>query len=312
MAFQSGYRPTLRDMHSLRAASRGGAVEADLEAGRKGPRTSLPEMFDGRGGYDENFLGEFVVPMPTSGDGRGDDVLAVPGGRLDYTHFSVVMSKSRRIAMFVGVNISGEESVPIARTADKWSLDGRIAPDAQLGEEMYADNLLDRGHLVRREDPNWGEDAETANEDTFHFTNCAPQMGAYNQKTWLSLEDYVLKNTRRWKERVTVFSGPVFRDDDRIYRGIGIPTAFWKVIAFVSDNGLPSATAYMVDQSRELGSLEAAFGAFRTYQRSVRRIEQLTGLDFGELSRYDGFSNEERDTGTTIESAIRDQSDIRV
>jgi endonuclease G len=210
------------------------------------------------------------------------------------------------------VNISGKDSVSIDRDTDRWFLDGRIPVEAQIGEDLYADNLLDRGHLVRREDPNWGPDAQTANEDTFHFTNCAPQMAGFNQKTWLSLESYVLNNTRLWKERVSVFSGPVFRDDDPRYRGVRIPRAFWKVVAFLTDEGRPSATAYMIDQDRELGSLEAAFGAFRTYQRSVRRIEMLTDLKFGELSQYDGFSNEERSTGTQIEAVLNAPEDMRV
>jgi endonuclease G len=286
-----------------------------VEAAKKRPRVTDKETLAERGGYVPDFLGEFEVPWPTPVGFKAEDVYPIPGTQdnlLRYTHFSVMMSRSRRIAMCVAVNISGDESVSIERTSDKWAYDGRIPLEAQVGEDLYLDNLLDRGHLVRREDPNWGGEAETANEDTFHFTNCSPQMGAFNQKTWLSLENYVLQNTRKWKEHVTVFSGPVFRDDDRVYRGVQIPSAFWKVIAFVSDDGKPSASAYMIDQSRELGSLEAAFGRFKTYQRSVARIQELTDLDFGALSRYDGFSNEERATGTRIESVIQGPGDIRV
>lgn len=288
--------------------------ESALEARRRPPRITPAEAFDGRDGYVEDFLGEFVVPWPEPRGRRARDVQPLDDGSqlLAYSHFSVMMSKSRRIAICVGVNISGGESVKIERTADKWALDGRLPVECQVGEDLYADNLLDRGHLVRREDPNWGGDAATANEDTFHFTNCAPQMAAFNQKTWLSLEDYVLKNTRQWKERVTVFSGPVFREDDRDYRGVLIPTAFWKVVVFLSDDLKPSATAYMIDQSRELGSLEAAFGRFKTYQRSIARIEELTDLDFGALKDYDGFTNEERASGTRIEAVIERASDIRI
>ena len=203
------------------------------------------------------------------GPSRRDDVFPVDGeedGRLDYMHFSVVMSRSRRIAMFTGVNIDGSESVSVPRGSDRWSLDGRIPATAQAGEALYTDNGLDRGHLVRREDPNWGPEAATANGDTFHFTNCSPQMAAFNQKTWLSLEDYILKNTRRWRDRVTVFTGPVFREDDRLYRGIRIPLAFWKVVAFLSDEGNPSATAYMIDQEKELGHARI----------QVRRVQDIS------------------------------------
>ncbi|MCO6364368.1 DNA/RNA non-specific endonuclease [Paracoccus sp. 08] len=242
MGADLNYRPRLSDMHLLVEATANSSTEAVLETSLKKPRITRAETLIDRKGYDSDFLGDLVVPLPIPAGNQANDVLEVEGsdgGRLDYTNFSVVMSRSRKIAMFVAVNIDGSTSRSIERGSDKWFLDGRIPIDAQVGEELYADNLLDRGHLVRREDPNWGPDAEIANDDTFHFTNCAPQMGAFNQRTWLSLEDYVLKNTRRWRERVTVFTGPVLRDDDRLYRHVQIPTAFWKVIAFVSEAGRP-------------------------------------------------------------------------
>ncbi|MFD1985468.1 DNA/RNA non-specific endonuclease [Mesorhizobium newzealandense] len=316
MAFDPEYAPRLSQMRVLGGQpSWLSSFSTEAEARRFGPRISSPLTLERRVGYAAEFLGEFVVPWPAVIGMRAADVLPVPGAatsRLDYTHFSVAMSRARRMAIFVGVNIDGKTSVSIERSADKWSLDGRILPGEQIGEDLYLENLLDRGHLVRREDPNWGDEAATANEDTFHFPNCAPQMAGFNQKTWLSLEKYVLDNTRRWAERVTVFSGPVFRDDDRLYRGVLIPTAFWKVIAFLGDDGKPSATAYMIDQKRELGSLEAAFGVFKTYQRSVRQIELLTDIDFGVLSGFDGFSNEELATGTRIEAELRTPNDIRI
>jgi endonuclease G len=315
MGIDLSYQPRLESMQRLRPKQDETTVlKSILEARRSKPRITEPEVFDGRDGYQENFLGELVVPWPRPMGRRLQDVQLLADGKdkLAYTHFSVMMSRYRRIAMCVGVNISGIESVKIERTPDQWAFDGRLPVENQVGEDLYADNLLDRGHLVRREDPNWGPDAETANEDTFHFTNCSPQMAAFNQKTWLSLEDYILQNTRRWQERVTVFSGPVFRDDDREYRGVLIPSAYWKVIVFLSDDGRPSATAYMIDQSRELGVLEAAFGRFKTYQRSIARIEELTDLDFGKLKDYDGFTNEERWSDTRIEAVINGPSDIRV
>lgn len=291
------YRPRLADTRTLSEEGRG------LESVERGPRISPPGDFAGRAGYHSGFLG-FEVPLPQPLGVAADDVLSVDGGgtRLDYQHFSVVMSKSRRIAMAVGCNIDGASSVSIERGKDKWAYDGRIPIEAQIGEALYADNGLDRGHLVRREDPNWGGavTAAIANQDTFHFTNCSPQMGAFNQRSWLGLETYILGNTRRWGERITVFTGPVFRDDDPVYRGVRIPVAYWKVVAFVHDDGRPSATAYLVDQSRELRALEAAFGRYKTYQRSVRSIEQATSLSFGALSQYDAFSNEEQATGTRI------------
>lgn len=303
------YRPRLADLKPLTSSSALLEPQA-LAAPRTTPASDLKKHM----GYADNFLGDFIVPWPSVDEELAPDVYPLEniGNRLDYTHFSITMSRSRRLALYVGVNIDGASSVEVKRSKDAWSFDGRLPAEAQIGENVYADNLLDRGHLVRRQDPNWGKEAEVANGDTFHFTNCSPQMGAFNQKTWLELEDYILDNTRRWKSRVTVFTGPVLRDDDRSYRTIRIPSAFWKVVAFLGDDGKPSASAYMIDQTTELGKLDIMFGPLRTWQRSVAQIEQLTGIRFGDLSAYDGFSNEERLTGTRIEAQIRGPQDIRV
>jgi endonuclease G len=104
----------------------------------------------------------------------------------------------------------------------------------------------------------------------------------------------------------------VFGANDLAYRGALVPKAFWKVIAFRSDDGRPSATAYVVEQAEELTQLEAAFGAYKTYQRSVRQVERMTSLSFGALAQYDGFSNEEEATGLTLAAELRSLADIRV
>jgi endonuclease G len=314
--------PLLRDMTRLGAPPAAASAFAE-SAGvlERGPRVSPPEDLADRTGYDKGFLSGFPVPVPRAVGERADDLVTLEegGALLHYQHFSLAMSRSRKLAIFTAVNIDGSRAVPIKRTPDKWSYDGRISIDAQLGEELYEDNDLDRGHLVKREDPNWGSDQEAyiANGDTFHFTNCSPQMHAMNAITWVGLENYVLKNAKVWQDRVTVFTGPVFSDNDLTYRGVRIPLAFWKVLAFLSESGRPSATAYMVDQENELSSLEAAFGRYKTYQRSIRYVERVSGLDFGKLKTYDGFSNEElqnvlpRGQGR-VETVLESPDDIRV
>ena len=315
-------RPRLADLQRLGGPAEAvsnrieAAIESALEARTKKPRVTSPAVFAGREGYDAAFIEGLSVPLPRPLARMRADVLPIDSadGRLNYQHFSVVLSKSRRMAVFVAVNIDGQKSKKIERANDVWALDGRVPIEAQIGEELYFDNDLDRGHLVRREDPNWGshDEAETANQDTFHFTNCSPQMAAFNQKTWLGLENYILNEARVSKDQISVFTGPIFGGRDPEYRGVRIPLAYWKVIAFVNDQGRPSATAYMIDQKRELKNLEATFGVYKTYQRSIRQVEELTDLDFGELSSFDGFSNEERATKTRVESVLHSLADVRL
>lgn len=309
MSHKEFRRPGLRDLRRLAVP---GTARSTVAASSMGVTDS--DSLNDRQGYDTAFLDDLVVPLPTPVGARAEDVTPVPGlddGRLDYTHFSVVMSRSRRLAIFTALNLDGSRLESVPRRNDNWRFDPRIDESLQVGESLYARNPLDRGHLVRRTSANWGPEAEQANADTFHFTNCTPQMAGFNQQTWLGLEDYLLENARADGQRITVFTGPVFREGDRRYRGVKIPEAYWKVVAFMAD-GQPSATAYMIEQAEELEGLGFMFGQYKTYQRSVARIGELAGLDFADLAEYDGFSNEERETGTRIETEIRGPSDILV
>jgi len=242
-------------------------------------------------GYDQKFLGDgFEVPMPELGKDRALDVAETDKGDkvLNYTHFSVVMSKSRRLAYYTASNIDGKNRIELKRSGDKWYYDPRISKEYQCGPSLYSKNELDRGHLVRRLDPVWGTDADKANEDTFHFTNCSPQHKNLNQKTWLNLEDYILSNAAKHSMKVNVFTGPVFRSDDMVYRKeYKIPAEFWKVVVILKDDESLSATAYLQTQKNLITNLEFAYGQYETYQVPVAQIEELTGLDFGTLREHD-------------------------
>lgn len=186
--------------------------------------------------------------------------------------------------------------------------DSRIDQKYQCGPELYANNEIDKGHLVRRRDPIWGDLAQKANKDTFHFTNCSPQHKNLNQKTWLDLEDYILEKAEKFNFKATVFTGPVFRSDDVTYRGVQIPAEFWKVAVMVKEDGKLSATAYLQSQKHLIDDLEDAYGAYKTFQVPVLKIEELTGLDFGKLRNYDPISRVEGSIGHVIETS----EDIKV
>ena len=249
-------------------------------------------------GYDPDFLG---VPAPLPAPAQAVD-------ELPYTHFTVLLDPARRLAAATGVNIDGATLQDLDRT-DDWHLDPRVPADAQTGEQVYANNDLDRGHLVRRRDPVWGpaEVASSANEQTFVYTNAAPQAAEFNQskQLWAGLEDYVLDHARTYRQRLDVFTGPVFAADDPPYRGVQIPRRFYKVAAWATTTGSDqvslAATGYVLDQTPELGDLAAAttrallaggpppLGPYRTYQVPIADIATLTGLDLGPLVRADRF-----------------------
>lgn len=276
------------------------------------PAVELPpssvESFAGRRGYDPEFLGadDLAVPLPSLG-ALAEDVAPVadnPSGHLNYTHFTVIQSKSRRLPRITAVNIDGARSYALKRRGT-WRLDGRIATEHQIGNELYTDNPFDRGHMVRRRDPGWGAsraEAQDGETDTFHYTNSAPQHEDLNQKDWVGLEDYILEAAETRDFKVSVFTGPIFRDGDRRLRpGVGstevqIPEEFWKVAVMVNnDTGRLSATGYVLSQGAMIrGLTEAAFvfGEYATYQVRVKAIEAATGLDFDRLRDADPLARE--------------------
>jgi len=246
--------------------------------------------YSNKTGYDPNFLNETVsLPVP-SGSIQGDIVSLDDGSgcELKYTHFSIVMSKSRRLAYFTAVNIDGNDTRTIKREGDYWYMDPRIPKELQSGKQLYHNNPLDKGHLVKRLDPVWGSLAGEANQDTFHYTNSAPQHANLNRKSWKDLESYILSSADKHDLRISVFTGPVFRADDMLYRGeFQIPAEYWKVVAMTKKDGKLSATGYLQTQKNLVENLEFAFGEYKTYQIPITKIESLTKLDFGNLKLYD-------------------------
>lgn len=262
--------------------------------------TTAASKLAGRNGYDPKFLGDAdaLVPMPKPGR-WADDIAPVEGVNdkvLRYRNFSVVQSISRRLPLVTAVNIDGQQSVVLKRKGD-WKLDGRLKAEHQVDNALYASNVLDRGHMVRRRDPGWGEHAQQGEADTFHYTNCVPQHEDLNQKDWVGLEDYVLEAAETRGFRVSVFTGPMFRSSDQRLRAqpgaedVQIPEEFWKVVVMVNDaTGALSATGYVLSHGpmiRHLVESPFVYGSYKTYQVRIALIAAETGLDFGALTAAD-------------------------
>ena len=228
---------------------------------------------------------------------------------LPYRHFSVVMSKSRRLCLVSAVNIDGKQSKKKQRVG--WRTDPRISSGAQIRNECYGNApRFARGHMTRREDPIWGSDTTAAagNADSMHVTNAVPQMQPFNAGIWLGLEDYALDHARQDDMRISVFTGPFLEADDPVHFDVQIPVRFWKVIAFVHDDtGELCATGYSMSQEDFIREEEFVFGRHKTSQVSIRSIEQKAGLSFGPLADLDPFGDVEE----SIARPLGDFKEIR-
>ncbi|HUR79436.1 MAG TPA: DNA/RNA non-specific endonuclease, partial [Thermoanaerobaculia bacterium] len=272
-----------------------------------------PADYRDREGYAEDFLGDDApAPLPKVTKKASDVLTFTFEGEteriLRYEHFSVLMSKSRRMCRFSAVNIDGKTSKSSPRGG--WRTDPRIPSTAQIRNECYGDPpKFSRGHMTRREDPVWGSAASRAkgNADSMHVTNTVPQMQPFNAGIWLQLEEYALQNARKDDMKISVFTGPFLSADDPVMFGIKIPVEFWKVIAFIHDEtGELCATGYTMSQEDFLSENEFVFGKHKTAQTSIATIEERAGLSFGPLAALDPFEDEE-----SISAELTDVSQIR-
>lgn len=285
--------------------------EIDSDSGIEAPQPKVEDLKN-REGYESGFLGDsddLTVPLPTITDKIKDKAVVVTSDasgqskyHLEYTHFTIAMNGTRRLAFFTATNIDGGTTNRIKRKGDAWFYDPRIDRKYQVGNELYDKNDLDRGHLTRRLDPAWGDDFKQGEMDTFFFTNCTPQHHLFNTKTWLGLEDYLLNSADTKDFKACVFTGPVFDDEnDRPFEfkvkndtdRILLPLQYWKVAVMVKDDGTLSATGYMISQRDLISNMEFVFGQYKTYQVSIRTIENLTKLDFNGLNNFDPLDSNE-------------------
>jgi endonuclease G len=293
----------LRGLPSALADDSGGIVDGE---------EAVAEDYRDRGGYQADFLGDgkLAVALPAV-QRDADDILDFQFNgetetELRYEHYSVVMSRSRRMCFFSAVNIDGNLSKKSKRVGWKW--DPRIPKAQQIMNECYGSPpKFSRGHMTRREDPGWGNAATSkrGNEDSMHVTNTTPQMQAFNAPIWLALEDYALGHAKEDAMKISVFTGAYFADRDPEMYGVRIPLAFWKIIAFIHDEtGKLCATGYEMNQETTLQPEEEfVFGAFTSPQLqaatqvSIRSIEARSGISFGSLASADPLAGSDEGLG---------------
>ena len=240
-------------------------------------------------GYASLFIG-VKVPAPSAATEEiANDLLEVKGSTvLAYTHFSLAMSRSRRFARWVAWNIDGGSLKRLNRSNIAFRKDKKLPDGAQIGNELYTNNSLDRGHIARRADLVWGAlpEAQNANTDSFYFTNITPQHENFNQSAaggiWGKLEDAVFADVDVADLKISVIGGPLFSDTDPLYRGVQLPKRFWKIIYYrEAGNDTVMAKGFVLTQDDLLNTLEALeLPEFSVYAVPITQLAEMAGLDF--------------------------------
>jgi endonuclease G len=304
---------------SLSRGAVDGARDADsapaADAGEGFEKVLAPPVdtdYANRIGYKADFLGaEVALPEVTDPSlvSKLDDGNAV----IPYEHFSLVMHKERRLAIYTASNVDGREAkrrpepglytrkalfgLKNKNDREGWITDPRIPRGHQLPEVFFDKDggAFDKGHLVRREDVCWGSTRDQvvkANADSYHMTNCSPQIAAYNQASkdglWGQLEDVVLAQVKA-EQKFTVLAGPVLDAEDKFFEGrdfvgparIQIPRKFWKIVVAEKD-GEVQAFAFVLEQNLKAVPLEdeefQITEEWKPFLVSVEDLEDTLGI----------------------------------
>ncbi|MFN5557818.1 MAG: DNA/RNA non-specific endonuclease [Chryseotalea sp.] len=284
------------------------------------------ENYNNRKGYDQSFLTGFDVPAPTIQKNRLNEIYKALNATepfvLKYHNYSIVMNKKRRMAMWSAANVDYSDHARDNRTREDfgndstaWRIDKRIPTKYQIQAEEFYDpaTLIDKGHLVRRDDNCWAKNADSlrieyANSDTFHWTNCTPQHERFNRDMmgykglWGVLENALKSQLNKahdakkdYNQKAAILAGPVLKNDDPEFNDIQYPLTFWKVFAIVSETEGPLVYGFMLSQEDkvdEYGLVKEARPRFsatvKAMQKTLKEIEDASGVIFDQsLHQYD-------------------------
>ena len=121
----------------------------------------------------------------------------------------------------------------------------------QVSGDVYRRSGYDRGHLAPAADFSW---SQRALEESFYFTNIAPQKPGLNRGSWKRLEERV----RRWacgEERLTVITGPLLDSNPQFIKNeLLVPQSFFKIV--VDETPPKRARAFIYLQESEGDEVE--------------------------------------------------------
>lgn len=263
-------------------------------------------------GYQSRFLGsKLEIPLPQPQKSIHKFIAKIGGTDgivLKYFNYSTIFHSVRMMPILSAINVHGDPTKrqDYTERKDTWLRDTRLSFDIQLGDTYYKNSGFDRGHMSRREDANWGNTAEFAKRNadfTCMYTNACPQVAKLNQSSkkglWGKLEKIVLEtgaeNEKGRTAKISVLNGPIFKDNDPVFRGIQVPLEFYKIILWLTNSGQLKATAFKLAQTNLVSNIDFEQididqnVEFQQYQCSIKSLQSSTKLDFSNLIPLDTY-----------------------
>jgi endonuclease G, mitochondrial len=177
----------------------------------------------------------------------------------------------------------------VAVRQDCFRRDNRLSNSVASFCEDYDEPLYDRGHMVPANDLKRGQ---SSMDNSFLFSNMAPQRANFNQKIWEYLERRV-KGWARNADGIYVTTGAVFdKNNDQIRDNdteanrvaprnrVAVATHFYKIILKRRPNGIMDTISILLPHNNISHSEQAAAGYLNSKIVSIDEIEKMTGINF--------------------------------
>jgi len=190
--------------------------------------------------------------------------------------YAVGYSYSKKGPLWTAYKLTrGSVAQDNGRGGNPFKEDDEIPPQYRSTDADYKEPVYDRGHLAPRAAIDFSPQSR---DETFLYSNMAPQLPGFNRQGWRYLEGYV----RKWAEErdeIYVVTGSIFQDGaETIGNGVHVPTAFYKV---VFDPETYDAIAFVLPH-RKIKKKEIP-----NFITSVDEVERLTGCDFNAVLQDD-------------------------
>ena len=141
----------------------------------------------------------------------------------------------------------------------------------QATNEDYSGSGWVRGHMARRQDMKWSEQAV---KESDYFTNICPQNKEMNNGVWHQIENLARKLAVRY-DSVQIVCGPIFVSNTPETIGpnrVWIPDSFFKAF-LIKHQDAYHTIAFICPNSPDSVTIAGT-------ARSVNTVESLTGYDF--------------------------------
>ena len=249
-------------------------------------------------GYQPDFLGTEISLPELTGE-RAADVLDAPSA---YINYSLVLSRSHRMAFYAAVNLDRSQQMVLQTTSGWLVPDGRLDLTEQPDPDWYSTALstaLIPAQLANAGDIAWGQvftgDPGAAGLKLALYANVLPNSmplpPSLANGVWPQLETWIRNQHNPLANRVTIFTGPVFGPTTAGNGTGALPdlTGYWKVaVSPVS----PAIKGQVLDPDYEVDAFliprDTTSTAFQPseFRVSIAELQHLTGIDFGDLINW--------------------------